>query len=68
MLLGNIEQSQKVPDQAEANFKAAITSQPKSNVGYQALANFYIHQGKADAALNVFQAGLRSYRTIKIYI
>ena len=29
VLLGNIEQSQKVPDQAETNFKAAITSQPK---------------------------------------
>jgi cellulose synthase operon protein C len=58
VLLGNINLSNNAPDQAEKNFKAAIASQPKHNVGYQALASLYIRQDKADAALQVVQTGL----------
>ena len=59
VLLGNIDLSNKNSDQAEVNFKAAIDNQPKSDIGYQALANLYIHQDKVDAALDVIQAGLK---------
>jgi cellulose synthase operon protein C len=58
LLLGNIELSTNKPDQAEASFKSAISSQPKANIGYQALSSLYIRQGKVDMASDVVQTGL----------
>ena len=51
------------PDQAEASYKSAISSQPKANIGYQALASLYIRQNKVDAASDVVQTGLKELPT-----
>ena len=57
--VGQCRARNNAPDQAEANFKAAISSQPKNDIGYQALGNLYLRQKKVDAALDVIQAGLK---------
>src|SRR5207249_10598861 len=59
VLLGDVQLTKNSFDEAEKSFKTAIASQPKSDIGYQSLANLYIRQKKIDAALNTIQAGLK---------
>ena len=59
MLLGDVQLTKNSVDEAEKSFKAAITHQPKVDIGYQALAQLYIRQKKIDAALDTIQAGLK---------
>jgi len=59
VLLGNIKLANGSAEQAESNFKAAIESQPRSNVGYQALAQLYLRLKNVGAAQDVIRMGLR---------
>jgi tetratricopeptide (TPR) repeat protein len=55
--LGSI-QANNAPDQAIKSFKLAIEQQPKSGIGYQALAHFYIDHDDLGKAQEVIRAGL----------
>ena len=59
VLMGLTKLAANSPDLAVQNFKAAIEKQPKSPVGYGALADFYIQRGQIDAAMSTLEAGLR---------
>jgi tetratricopeptide (TPR) repeat protein len=48
------------PDDAVKSLGLAIEKQPKSVVGYQALANLYVGEKKFDEALDVIRSGLRA--------
>jgi predicted Zn-dependent protease len=58
-LLGAVQQAANQPDQALNSFKMAIEKQPKSPLGYQALAQFYLSQHKIDQGRDVLRAGLK---------
>jgi len=58
VLLGTVSLANNAPDEAKKNFTAAIDKQPKDVVGYRALADFYLRQKNADAALKVIRSGL----------
>ncbi len=59
VLLGAVQQANNQPDQALNSFKLAIEKQPKSFLGYQALARFYLSQHKVAQAQDVLSAGLK---------
>jgi tetratricopeptide (TPR) repeat protein len=56
--LGEIQQANNAPDQAINSFKLAIEKQPENNIGYQALASFYINRSDFGKAQDVIRAGL----------
>ena len=59
VLLGQSQAARGKREDAKNSFKAAITQQPKSEVGYDALANYFVTQKSYDEANNVVQAGLK---------
>jgi predicted Zn-dependent protease len=59
VLLGAVQQATNQPDQALNSFKMAIEKQPKSPLGYQALARLYLSQHKIDQGQDVLSAGLK---------
>ena len=59
VLMGQTKLSQNKNDDAIQNFKAAVAQQPKDQVGYNSLYDFYLRQKNYDAATDVIEAGLR---------
>lgn len=59
VLKGLLQMSTNLPGEAAQSFKAAIEANPKSPVGYRALADLRIKQKSYDDALNVLRDGLR---------
>jgi predicted Zn-dependent protease len=58
VLLGQLQSNKGKPQDAIKSFQAAITSQPKSEIGYSALTTFYANQKNYDEAAKVIQSGL----------
>lgn len=63
VLKGLLQMSSNLPGEAAQSFKAAIEANPKSPVGYRALADLRIKQKSYDDALNVLRDGLREEPT-----
>ena len=59
VMLGSLQLTKNLPDQALRNFQTAIERQPKNPVGYTALAEFYIRNNKVDEAEKVIRAALQ---------
>jgi pentatricopeptide repeat protein len=59
VLLGQTQSARGKADEAQKSFKAAITLQPKEEVGYSALSGMYAAQKKYSEANDVIQAGLK---------
>jgi Tfp pilus assembly protein PilF len=59
VLMGQTRLSQNKNDDAIQNFKAAVAQQPKDQVGYNSLYDFYLRQKDYVAATDVIEAGLR---------
>ena len=59
VLLGSVQFAQNAPQDAARSFRTAIERQPKSMVGYRALAELHQRQGNTDAALEVIYAALK---------
>jgi tetratricopeptide (TPR) repeat protein len=59
VLLGQTQSARGKTDEAQKSFKAAITLQPKEEVGYSALSGMYAVQKKYSEANDVIQAGLK---------
>lgn len=59
VLKGLLQMASNQPGDAAQSFKAAIEANPKSPVGYRALADLRIKQKSFDDALGVLQDGLR---------
>lgn len=63
VLKGLLQMASNLPGEAAQSFKAAIDANPKSPVGYRALADLRIKQRSYDDALNVLRDGLREEPT-----
>ena len=59
VLFGQTQSAKGKTDEAQKSFKAAITLQPKEEVGYSALSGMYAAQKKYSEANDVIQAGLK---------
>ena len=59
VLFGQTQSAKGKTDEAQKSFKAAITLQPKEEVGYSALSGMYAAQKKYGEANDVIQAGLK---------
>jgi tetratricopeptide (TPR) repeat protein len=59
VMLGTVQEATNQPNQALNSFKKAVEKQPKSFLGYQALARFYVSQHKIDQGQDVLRAGLK---------
>lgn len=59
VLKGLLKMSNNLPDAAAESFKSAIEANPKSPVGYQALADLRIKQKRYGDAVDVLRNGLR---------
>jgi pentatricopeptide repeat protein len=59
VLQGQVQLASKKTNEAEQSFKLAIEKQPKDQIGYSALSEFYVRQKKYEAAEPPIQAGLR---------
>lgn len=59
VLKGLLKMASNLPDAAAESFRAAIEANPKSPIGYQALADLRIKQKRYDDALGVLRDGLR---------
>ena len=59
VLLGRTQVAEGKSEEAEKSFKAAITLQPKDEVGYDALSALYADQKNYSQANDVIQAGLK---------
>ena len=51
--------ARNAPVEAAKSFQTAIAKQPKSVVGYRALADLHLRDKKLDEALTVIRAGLK---------
>jgi cellulose synthase operon protein C len=59
VLLGQTLLAGNKPEEAVKSFKAAISEQPKNEIGYTALSAFYARQKNSDEAMKVLEAGLK---------
>ena len=59
VLLGQTQSARGKADEAQKSFRAAITLQPKEEVGYSALSGLYAAQKKYGEANDIIQAGLK---------
>ena len=59
VLMGQTQLAGNKPDEAVKSFNAAISAQPKNEIGYAALSGFYARQKNVDQAIKVLEAGLK---------
>ena len=59
VLMGQTQLAGNKPDEAVKSFNAAISAQPKNEIGYTALSAFYARQKNVDEAIKVLEAGLK---------
>jgi tetratricopeptide (TPR) repeat protein len=58
ILLGSLQLAAGAPEQALVSYKTAIQVQPNNEIGYRALAEYYMSQTRFDEAARVIREGL----------
>jgi predicted Zn-dependent protease len=59
VLMGQTQLAENKPEDAVKSFNAAISAQPKNDIGYTALSAMYVRQKNTDGAMKVLEAGLK---------
>lgn len=59
VLMGQTQIASRKPEEGVKNFNAAIAAQPKSELGYVALSDFYLGQRNFEEAAKTTEAGLK---------
>ena len=59
VLLGSLQLSGGEVEHATRSFLAAISAQPKQEIGYRALSDMYRHQNKYEEAIQILRQGIQ---------